>query len=244
MTQICFFTSSMMTTEFNEDGSEYPVLIKDDNQFLTNLKQHWPQNAKVLMISSRPDTYDTNDLYMNMYRESMEMSELSISEMNVYDHRHDYDIHEFDVLILSGGHVPTQNIFFKEINLKDKIHDFDGLIISLSAGSMNAADTVYSLPEERGEAEDPNYERYFEGLGLYDKRIFPHFQYFNGMKLDGLDMVRDIALKDSHNEDIYAIDDGVYFLKQDGKLYLYGKAIHMKGGEMTEVGADNEITKM
>lgn len=244
MTQICFFTSSMMTTEFKEDGTEYAVPIKNDNHFLTRLSKAWPENAKVLMISSRPTTYENNDLYLNMYRESMEQSNLSIEKMHVYDYRNDFDIHEYDVLILSGGHVPTQNHFFEEINLKNKIHDFHGVIVSLSAGSMNAADIVYSLPEERGEAEDPNYKRYFEGLGLYDKRIFPHFQYFNGMTLDGLDMVHDIALKDSYNEDIYAIDDGVYFLKQDGKLYLCGKAVHMKDGQMTDVGADDSMTEM
>lgn len=58
-------------------------------------------------------------------------------------------------------------------------------------------DVKNSSPAMARDAKDPNYERYFEGLRLYDKRIFPHFQYFNGMKLDGLDMVNNIALKDS-----------------------------------------------
>ena len=244
MPKTCFFTSSMMTTEFDEDGAEYPVPIKNDNDFLTRLSNSWPNNAKVLMISSNPKTHANNDLYLNMYRESMEMSNLSIAQMDGYDDRNDKDIHDYDILILSGGHVPTQNKFFHEINLRDKIHDFDGLIVSLSAGSMNAADIVYSIPEEDGEALDPNYVRYFEGLGLYDKRIFPHFQHFKNLTLDGLDMVNDLALKDSYKEDIYAIDDGVYFLKTDDKLYLCGKALYMKDGQITEIGADGEMTEV
>lgn len=244
MAQICFFTSSMMTTEFDEDGAEYPVPIKNDNNFLTRLSENWPDNAKVLMISSNPTTYENNDFYLKMYRESMEMSNLSIQKMDVYDARSDYDIHRYDVLILSGGHVPTQNKFFKEINLRDNIHDFNGVIVALSAGSMNAADIVYSIPEEDGEALDPNYIRYFEGLGLYNKRIFPHYQYFKDLTLDGLDMVHDIALKDSYKEDIYAIDDGVYFMKKDDALYLCGKAHYMKDGHITSIGADGEVTEV
>lgn len=246
MAQTCFFTSSMMTTEFNPDGTEYPVPIKNDNNFLTKLKEAWQpyNNVKVLMIASRPTTHETNDFYLGIYRESLEMSGLSIDKMDLYDDRRNYNIHDYDVLILSGGHVPTQNAFFKSINLKDKIHDFDGVIVSLSAGSMNSAETVYSLPEERGEAEDPNYQRYFDGLGLYDIRMFPHFQYFNGRSLDGLDMVHDIALKDSFNEDIYALDDGVYFYKKDDVLYLCGSAFYMKDGKMTTIGTDGEMTKI
>lgn len=244
MAQICFFTSSMMTTEFDEDGAEYPVPIKNDNNFLTRLSENWPDNAKVLMISSNPTTYENNDFYLNMYQKSMEMSNLSIQQMDVYDARSNYDIHRCDVLILSGGHVPTQNKFFKEINLRDKIHDFNGVIVALSAGSMNAADIVYSIPEEDGEALDPSYIRYFEGLGLYNKRIFPHYQYFKDLMLDGLDMVNDIALKDSYKEDIYAIEDGVYFMKKDDALYLCGKAYYMKDGQITSIGADGEVTEV
>lgn len=105
-------------------------------------------------------------------------------------------------------------------------------------------DVKNSSPAMARDAKDPNYERYFEGLRLYDKRIFPHFQYFNGMKLDGLDMVNNIALKDSYTMDLYALDDGVYFLKQDGKLYLCGKAIYMKDGQMSEVGEDGGVLEI
>ena len=120
MAQICFFTSSMMTTEFDEDGAEYPVPIKNDNNFLTRLSENWPDNAKVLMISSNPTTYENNDFYLNMYQKSIEMSNLSIQQMDVYDARSNYDIHRCDVLILSGGHVPTQNKFLKKLTYATK----------------------------------------------------------------------------------------------------------------------------
>ena len=55
----------------------------------------------------------------------------------------------YDVILLGGGHVPTQNKFFKEIRLREKIKDFDGIIIAISAGSMNSADIVYCQPEKK-----------------------------------------------------------------------------------------------
>ena len=42
----------------------------------------------------------------------------------------------YDVILLAGGHVPTQNCYFKEIDLKEKIKDFQGIVIGISAGSM------------------------------------------------------------------------------------------------------------
>lgn len=39
--------------------------------------------------------------------------------------------------------------FFKEIRLREKIKDFDGIIIAISAGSMNSADIVYCQPEKK-----------------------------------------------------------------------------------------------
>ena len=54
------------------------------------------------------------------------------------------------VILLSGGHVPTENAFFASMDLRDLLADFDGVIIGISAGSMNCADTVYAQPEEPG----------------------------------------------------------------------------------------------
>ena len=43
------------------------------------------------------------------------------------------------VIILRGGHVPTQNKFFEKIKLKERIKDFEGIIIGVSARYMNSA---------------------------------------------------------------------------------------------------------
>ena len=66
----------------------------------------------------------------------------------------------YDVIFLGGGHVPTQNAFFHRIGLREKIRNFDGIVIGISAGSMNSADVVYAQPELPGEAADESYQRF------------------------------------------------------------------------------------
>ena len=81
----------------------------------------------------------------------------------------------YDVILLAGGHVPTQNRYFKEIDLK-KIKDFQGIVIGIIAGSMNCAHTVYVQPGESGESLDPNFKRRILGLNLTKQNILPHYQ--------------------------------------------------------------------
>lgn len=40
------------------------------------------------------------------------------------------------------------------------LKDYQGVILGISAGSMNSADVVYAQPEEEGEGIDPEYEKY------------------------------------------------------------------------------------
>ena len=47
-----------------------------------------------------------------------------------------------DLIILAGGHVPTQNRYFQEINLKSLLKNYQGVILGISAGTMNSAETV------------------------------------------------------------------------------------------------------
>ena len=81
-----------------------------------------------------------------------------------------------DVIVLTGGHVPTQNNFLKQLRLRERLLNYNGIIVAWSAGSMNCADVVYAGPEFEGEAIDPLYERWISGLGITDINIFPHFQ--------------------------------------------------------------------
>ena len=47
-------------------------------------------------------------------------------------------------VMLCGGHVPTQNHFFAQLGLPGLFHNYHGIVLGVSAGSMNAARLVYA----------------------------------------------------------------------------------------------------
>ena len=140
-----------------------------------------------------------------------------------------------DLLILTGGHVPTQNKFFREIGLKDMLKGYDGIIIGISAGSMNCAEIVYAQPEEAGEAVDPAYEKFIPGLGLTNIMLVPHYQMTKDYLVDGLRLYEDITYGDSHGRRFYVLVDGSYLYIHDGVQELRGEAYVVADGVMTQV---------
>ena len=147
---------------------------------------------------------------------------------------------DYNVVILSGGHVPTQNAFFREIGLKEKLKAFQGILIGISAGTMNCAKTVYAHPELEGEAAGPDYQRFLPGLGLTKRMVLPHYQAIKDDVLDGLRVFEDIACPDSHGREFYALPDGSYILSENGTETLYGEAYRIKDGEITLICNNNE----
>lgn len=64
-----------------------------------------------------------------------------------------------DFIFLCGGHLPTQNKFFNDIDLKNLLKNTNALIVGGSAGSMNCADVVYCPPELEEEVLDERFNR-------------------------------------------------------------------------------------
>ena len=152
------------------------------------------------------------------------MSGLMISSIGMCDARTEAlaeNISETDVIILTGGHVPTQNAFFGKIGLREKLKAYEGILIAWSAGSMNCADMVYASPELDGEALDPAFKRWIPGLGLTRVNIIPHFELLKDDILDGLRVIEDITYADSMGQEILAFNDGSYIVIEDGRTELF-----------------------
>ena len=115
-----------------------------------------------------------------------------------------------DLILLSGGHVPTQNAFFRKIRLKHMLRNYQGVVVGISAGSMNMAETVYVQPEAPGESA-PEFQRFTPGLGLTWVNICPHYQKVKNMILDDLRLFEDITYTDSMGHCFFALPDNSYF---------------------------------
>lgn len=227
--------TSSIGGSIKENGKKIPAPLFGYNNFLEKIQNEWIHNSKVMIIAASPNDYERNDTICECFTQSFPMSGLSISCMEICDNRNEKladKIKEMDVVLLAGGHVPTQNNFFHRIGLKNRLEDFNGLLISWSAGSMNCADIVYAGPEMEGEAIDPNYTRWIQGLGITNINILPHFQSLREEWLDGFRLIEDITFEDSMGHEIIALNDGSYITIEDGVTRLFGEAYKIIDGKI------------
>ena len=237
---ICFLTSRMDDPDTGE--------LNPANRFLDELRLRIPNPCRALHICSDPDSWDVMDKYTSITRAMLENAGFRFERFDTLDSRNEnlaeQLVKESDLLILAGGHVPTQNRFFQKISLGSLLQHYDGIVVGISAGSMNSADEVYAQPEEEGEAVDPAYQRFLPGLGLTKTNLLPHYQENRDDVLDGLRIYADIACPDSRGKTFFAIPDGTYLLIADGKEELRGKAYRIKDGVMSQISSLGDVVSL
>ena len=233
---ICFLTSQVNP----EDRGE----LNGANGFIDELRRCLPDPIRGLNICSHPDSWEITDFYAGVTRGYFEDAGFRFETFGVLDSRNEDRaaelVRDADLIILSGGHVPTQNRFFRRIGLRELMKGFGGVVIGISAGSMNAADVVYAQPEEEGEAIDPTYERFLSGLGLTKVNLLPHYQQVKDDVLDGLRLFEDITYKDSQGRTFYAIPDGSYLFIDDSREELRGEAWRIQDGRIRQISREGQ----
>lgn len=232
---ICFLTSR---TDIPETGKLNPA-----NHFADELRSCFPTHCRALYVCSDPDSPEKMDFYTDLMKGSFENAGFMFERFIPLDSRNaeqtEQMVKEANFMILAGGHVPTQNRFFRRIGLKGLLKDFDGVLIGISAGSMNSAEMVYAHPEEEGEATDPSYSRFLPGLGLTKKMTLPHYYDIRDSVLDGMRVMEDIAYPDSMGRQFWILPDGSYIQIEDGEEKIRGEAWLLADGKMTKV-SENE----
>ena len=228
---ICFLTSR---TDIDDAG-----VLDPSNGFIDELRNCFPENCRAVYVCSDPVRWDIMDKYTAYTYSSFVSSGFSFKNFIPLDGRNEEYakilIGNSDMVILCGGHVPTQNRFFRKIGLREILGEYQGIVIGISAGSMNSADTVYSQPELEGEALDPEYEKFLPGLGLTDTNLLPHYQECRDEVLDGLRVFEDITYPDSMGRTFCAIPDGSYLFIKDGREELRGEAYMIRDGVLTQI---------
>ena len=179
-------TSCLDLYEKDENGNKIVHHFGNVNSILDCLKSHIKNYDNFLFVARGNDDESTEQ-YFNNTCKSFELT-LPFKNYNILNYTTCKNAKELiekaDLIFLCGGHLPTQNKFFNEINLKELIKNTNALIVGGSAGSMNCADVVYCPPEVEGESVDPNFNRYMKGLGLTDINILPHYDEFKDYILD------------------------------------------------------------
>ena len=236
-----FLTSSPFV-----DGADRAIL-SNANGFIDRLRESLPPYCRILFVCSDPERHDLTCQFGADVVSACAEAGIWFSSYHVLTGENADCAEELvtnsDFIVLAGGHVPTQNAFFQDIRLRDILEGYPGVVMGISAGSMNAADAVYVQPEEEGESS-PDFQRFAEGLGLTDINVLPHYQKVKDNILDGRRLFEDITYADSWGRVFFALPDGSYFYQTEEQLLLCGKAWCIENGNLELLTQEEEVLDM
>lgn len=234
---VVFITSSPFI-----DGADR-ALLNPENEFLERMAAVLPPNPRVLFVASNPDDHAGTCRFGADTFCAFAEAGIAFSRYAVLDGENAEAAEELvqgsDLIIFAGGHVPTQNAFLNDIGMGEIMENFDGVVMGISAGSMNLADVVYVQPEEPGESS-PEFQRFLPGLGLTGFQILPHYQKVKDSYLDGLRLYEDITFADSMGNSFIILPDGSYIYQDDEECTLLGEGYRLKNGIMELLARDRE----
>jgi len=240
-----FLTSDPGGIRLSESGMLYTPL-KEDNNFLNELKRTSNTGkTALLVIAAFPDCFSDNDISLGLFSKALTEAGFELTKADICDYRNPEmvkNISDYNFVILLGGSVPVQNSYFNEIGLATLLKDYDGTIMTISAGTMNFAKSVYALPESSEEANNKNFDRFIPGLGMTDLNIIPHFQYLKNVVFeDGTKVYGDIMVPDSTGRKFICINDGSFIhITESGKRILYGEAYELSNGKLIQICEENK----
>lgn len=220
------------------------AILNPENGFADNLHRCLPEKIRCLFVASSPDRPELTERFGGEMAACFEEEGFEFSDFSILDRRTQQDaqmlVWKSDLIILSGGHVPTQNAFFQDIRLRELLKNYQGVVLGISAGTMNAADRVYIQPEEPGESV-PEFVRFAEGLGITNINVVPHYQMDRDNYLDGRRLYEDITFADSWGECFYVFVDGTYLLIEDGRTILLGEAYRIADGKLEQISQVGDV---
>lgn len=233
-----FITSSPYLNGVNQ------AILNEENDFVDRLRQVLPPLPQVLFVCADPDAFELTCRFGADTVSAFALAGIPFRGFQVLSGCNADEasrlIAQSDFIVLSGGHVPTQNAFFQDIGLASMLRHFTGTVMGISAGSMNMAETVYVQPEEEGESA-PDFERFAPGLGLTDVNILPHYQKVKHYHLDGRRLYEDITYADSYGQMFFVLPDGSYLYQDENQLLLCGESYCIHDGVLDLIQSSGDV---
>ena len=220
-------------------GVALPCILDAANGFVDRLCACWKPDSRMVIVAADPHNVPLNEEMKETFYRAFLYHSLTISDMTLIDARNERDAAKLialsDCVMLAGGHVPTEMAFLNQLGLRKLLKDYTGVVIGISAGTMNCAETVYIQPEEPGESIDPGFVRFAPGLGLTRHMTLPHYQRVRHNILDGRRLYEDITYGDSMGRIFIVMVDGTYIYETAGLSLLCGEAYQIKDGQLTRI---------
>lgn len=199
--------------------------VKSDNiDLIEQIKKNVNRYNNLLFICSDPYDYKKNEEYKEIIEKSLSLSGIKFDFSDLLDSRNwlftRSMVKNSDLIILLGGDPLTQMDFFNNIDLKEKIKDYEGCLMGISAGTINLSKISYCSKDNEVE-ESTNYK----GLGLTDITIEPHFD------VEDKERIENILLKDSEKNSFVALPDESFITICENNIKVFGNAYYFSNGD-------------
>lgn len=205
--------------------SEFPNGFSDD--FIRLLKTYIKTGMNFVFVASEfKMIHEKTDLYCDNILKMFSDCGITFDSVNVIDSRMAKEttkdtVRNADVLWLAGGDTPTQFGYLESYGLIPYIREQKGVIIGMSAGSINMAKTaVCTLTCGHDELE------IYEALGLVEFSVEPHFDKEN---------ITEELIELSEEYPLYGIcDDSAIIYTEDNICYI-GDIFLIDNGHVNQV---------
>ena len=175
----------------------------------------------VLIASDFENLYEKTEKYFYIFLNMFEKIGINFEKTCIIDGRMNIDeakkaISEADVVWLSGGNTPVQFEHLKKYGLVQALIEFNGVMIGMSAGSINMAKTSICTLS----CGHYNQEIY-DGLACVDVSVEPHFVR---------NEVSNEVLELSKKHIIYGLCDDSFIICSGKAIEFYGEIYKLNNG--------------
>ena len=193
------------------------------------LKKDIKNNDTIVFIATTFDDYEKNDLYYNNLIKHFKNIDITFNKAYLIDNRvakdlaKDY-ILKSNIIFLMGGDTKKQIDSVKEYDLFEILKSKEGIILGVSAGSMNQSSrVVYKNDYNNYVIED------YEGLGYIDINIYPHLDFNN------IDYLKEVFEVSNYTKTVA--------LPNDSFIRIENNNIEKDKENKTENKVENQINK-
>ena len=184
------------------------------------------KKSSIVCIASDFFSYELTDKFWNVFYNMFKSAGLSFEKSAVIDGRLTPSqaqtlVKKADVVWISGGDTIAEFNYIKKYGLDDILKAHQGVLIGMSAGTLNLAKKVI-LPVCKGHSEQSIYD----GLGLVDITVISHYD---------MGIIPEEILSLSEEYELYLMTDGSYILCTGEQKEFYGNILRIKNREVKTV---------
>lgn len=180
----------------------------------------------VFVASEFEKNHKKTDNYFRFFLNMFEKKGIHFKEARVVDGRMTAEqaqatVKAADVVWLAGGNTTAEFAYFQKYGLIDVIKNHNGVVIGMSAGSINLADIAICTSDEYHD-----YQQIYQGIGCVQISVEPHF-VLSGLSDELLDL--------SERYIIYGLCDESVIVCEGDDIEFYGEIYKIEKGKVEKV---------